>query len=196
MFAAATAALATSAAQTSTAQEGSSSPNEKLRVVVVGVNGRGTSHIGGFGKRKDCEIAAIVDVDEAVGNKRAEDIEKQFGNKPKVYIDMRKAFEDKSLHIASIATPNHWHALAAIWAIQAGKDVYVEKPVSHNVSEGRRIVEAARKYKKMVQCGTQSRSNPGMREAIDYIKAGKISEVKLARGRRSDPRAITMFRPA
>ncbi len=82
----------------------------------------------------------------------------------------------------SIATPNHWHALAAIWAMQAGKDVYVEKPVSHNVSEGRRIVEAARKYNKICQTGTQSRSTKGMREAIDYIHSGKIGEVKVARG--------------
>lgn len=188
MFAAATAALATSATQASFAQEGSSSPNEVLNVAVVGVNGRGMSHVGGFGKRKDCRIAAIVDVDEVVGNQKAEGIEKQFGYKPKVYIDMRKAYDDKSIDIASIATPNHWHALAAIWAIQAGKDVYVEKPVSHNVTEGRRLVEAARKYKKMVQCGTQSRSNPGMREAIDYIKSGKIGEVKLARGLCYKPR--------
>jgi predicted dehydrogenase len=95
---------------------------------------------------------------------------------------MRKCFEDKSIHIASIATPNHWHALSAIWAIQAGKDVYVEKPVSHNVTEGRRIVEAARKYNRIVQTGTQSRSNPGMRQAIEFMHGGGIGEVKLARG--------------
>lgn len=167
---------------------GSSSPNEKLRVAVVGVNGRGGSHIAGFGGRKDCEIAAIVDVDEEVGGKKVEGIEKSYGYKPVLYTDMRKMLEDKTIDIVSIATPNHWHALAAIWAIQAGKDVYVEKPVSHNVSEGRRVVEAARKYKKICQCGTQSRSNPGMREAIAFIHEGGIGEMNHARGLCYKPR--------
>jgi predicted dehydrogenase len=182
MFAVAAAALAQQASRVAYAQEASSSPSEKLRVAVIGVNGRGGSHVSGFGQRKDCEIAAIVDVDEVVAQKKAEAVEKQYGNKPKVYADMRQAFDDKTIHIASIATPNHWHALAAIWAVQAGKDVYVEKPVSHNVSEGRRIVEAARKYNRIVQTGTQSRSNPGMREAIQFIHDGKLGEVKVARG--------------
>lgn len=189
LFAAAAASLAGTVTPAAwSAEEETVSRGEKLRVAVVGVNGRGGSHIAGFGKRKDCEIAAIVDVDEAVGQRVAEGIEKTYGYKPKVYVDMRKCFEDPSIHIASIATPNHWHALSAIWAIQAGKDVYVEKPVSHNVSEGRRIVEAARKYNKIVQTGTQSRSNPGMREAIDYIKTGKLGEVKVARGLCYKPR--------
>lgn len=155
---------------------------DKLRVAVVGVKGRGGSHIGGFGKHPECEIAALVDVDETYLNNRADEIEKNFGKRPTLYSDMRKCFEDKSIDIVSIATPNHWHSLAAIWAIQAGKDVYVEKPVSHNVSEGRRVVEAARKYKKIVQTGTQSRSNPGMRELMAAVHGGKIGEVKLARG--------------
>jgi len=189
MFAAAAAALAQPSVRTVYGQEKAGDANSKLRVVVIGVNGRGTSHIGGFGGRKDCELAAIVDVDEVVAQRRAEEIEKKYGYKPTVYTDMRKAFEDKTIDIASIATPNHWHALAAIWAIQAGKDVYVEKPVSHNVSEGRRIVEAARKYNRICQCGTQSRSNPGMREAIRYIHDGKLGEVKLARGLCYKPRA-------
>jgi predicted dehydrogenase len=185
MFATAAAALAGKTSRAFAADEQS---GEKLRVAVVGVNGRGGSHISGFGDRKDCEIAAIVDADEVVGNRKADDIEKRFGKRPEVYLDMRKCFEDKSIHIVSIATPNHWHALSAIWAIQAGKDVYVEKPVSHNVSEGRRIVEAARKYNRIVQTGTQSRSNPGMREAIEFMHKGGIGEVKLARGLCYKPR--------
>ncbi len=188
MFAAATAALAGRSARSFAAEETAPGSAEILRVAVVGVNGRGGSHIDGFGKRKDCVIAAIVDVDEVVGNKRADEIEKRFGKRPTVYTDMRKCFEDKSIHIASIATPNHWHSLAAIWAIQAGKDVYVEKPVSHNVFEGRQLVEAARKYQKIVQTGTQSRSNPGMRELIQLIHDGGIGEVKLARGLCYKPR--------
>lgn len=185
MFAAAAAAIST---QTSRVFADNDGRDEKLRVACVGVNGRGGSHIAEFGSRKDCEIAAIVDVDEVVGNRKADEIEKRFGKRPAVFQDMRKCFEDKTIHIASIATPNHWHALAAIWAIQAGKDVYVEKPVSHNVSEGRRIVEAARKYNRIVQTGTQSRSNPGMREAIAFMHQGGIGEVKLARGLCYKPR--------
>ena len=155
---------------------------QKFRVAVVGVKGRGGSHIAGFSKREDCEIAALVDVDETFLNSRADEIEKATGKRPTLYADMRKCFEDKTIDIVSIATPNHWHSLAAIWAIQAGKDVYVEKPVSHNVSEGRRVVEAARKYNRIVQTGTQSRSNPGMRELMAFVHKGGIGEVKLARG--------------
>ncbi len=185
MFATAAAALAGQTRRSYAVEDGQA---EILRVAVVGVNGRGGSHIAEFGGRKDCEIAAIVDADEVVGNRKADEIEKRFGKRPTVYLDMRKCFEDKSIHVASIATPNHWHALSAIWAIQAGKDVYVEKPVSHNVTEGRRIVEAARKYKRIVQTGTQSRSNPGMREAIAFMHNGGIGEVKLARGLCYKPR--------
>jgi predicted dehydrogenase len=162
--------------------------SDKLRVAIVGVKGRGGSHIGGYIERPDCEIVALVDVDETFLNLRADEIEKKTGKRPTLYSDMRKCFEDKSIHIVSIATPNHWHSLAAIWAIQAGKDVYVEKPVSHNVSEGRRVVEAARKYNRIVQTGTQSRSNPGMREAISFLHQGGIGEVKLARGLCYKPR--------
>src|SRR5690606_2003426 len=110
-------------------------PNERVRVAVLGLNGRGGSHVNGFSGRNNCEVAAIIDPDEAVGQKAAEAIYKKTGTRPEVFLDMRKAFEDPNLHVASIATPNHWHSLAAIWAMQAGKDVYVEKPVSHNVWE-------------------------------------------------------------
>jgi predicted dehydrogenase len=162
------------------------SPNERLSVAVVGANGRGNSHIGALAAgrgRKETIITHLVDVDSKVGNKRADEIEKkQDGHRPKVFEDMRQVFDDKSIDIVTIATPNHWHSLAAIWAMQAGKDVYVEKPVSHNVSEGRRAVEAARKYKRICQTGTQCRSNPGMREFMEYVQSGKIGEVKVGRG--------------
>src|SRR4029434_562996 len=94
----------------------------------------------------------------------------------------RKLLENKNIDVISIATPNHWHSLAAIWAIQAGKDVYVEKPVSHNVWEGRKMVEAAEKYGRIVQTGTQSRSNMALREALDWAKAGNLGKIKIARG--------------
>jgi predicted dehydrogenase len=160
----------------------SSSPNERLNVCVMGVNGRGGSHVGAFKGGKDTRITHICDVDGSVGGRVCDAIEKDTGHRPQLVPDIRKALEDKSLNIVSIATPNHWHSLGAIWAMQAGKDVYVEKPVSHNVSEGRRAVEVARKYKQICQTGTQSRSNPGMRQAIEFLRAGKIGEIKVARG--------------
>ncbi len=161
----------------------SKSPNEKLGVAVVGVRGRGGSHIGAFAGRRDTEILYICDADKDIGSKRAVEVGKrQLGRVPTFEEDIRKVLEDDRVDIVSIATPNHWHALGAIWALQAGKDVYVEKPVSHNVSEGRRVVEAARKYNKICQTGTQSRSNPGMIESIQYLHAGKLGDVRLARG--------------
>ena len=160
----------------------STSAGEKLSVACVGVRGRGGSHLGAFAGRSDTEVTYVCDVDEKVVNSRADGVKSRQGKRPKTTKDMREIFEDKSVDIVSFATPNHWHALGAIWALQAGKDVYVEKPVSHNVSEGRRIVEAARKYKRICQCGTQSRSNPGMQEGIAFIQAGKIGRVDLARG--------------
>ncbi len=115
-------------------------------MAIVGVGGRGGDHIDEFLINPNTEIAYIVDADEKIGRQRAEAVGKKQGRVPKVVQDMRVAFDDKSVDIVSTATPNHWHALAAIWAMQAGKDVYVEKPVSHNVSEGRRMVETARKH--------------------------------------------------
>lgn len=184
MFAAASAAaLGASIPHLSAAESESSSPNEKLRVALLGVNGRGQSHLSAFTGRKDTEVVAIVDPDESVGMKKGVgNVYKKTNKKPAYYKDLRKAFDDQKIDIVSIATPNHWHALGAIWAIQSGKDVYCEKPVSHNVSEGRRIVEAARKYNKIVQTGTQCRSQPGLIDAVKFVKDGGIGEVKLARG--------------
>jgi len=187
---AATAALAGSAmAAPLFAEQASNSPNETLRVAVLGVNGRGQDHLNGFEKRPGCEVAAIVDPDETVGRtKGVARVESKTGKKPAYYADLRKVLDDPSIDVISIATPNHWHSLAAIWAMQAGKDVYVEKPVSHNVSEGRRAVQAARKYNKICQTGTQCRSMGGTIQAIEYVKSGKIGEVKLARGLCYKPR--------
>jgi len=190
MFAAAAAVTATSTGQLFAEDDDqSSSPNERLSVAVVGVKGRGGSHLGAFSGRKDTQVNYICDVDSEVGMKRVKEVAKrQGGREPKYVKDIREVLEDKSVDIVSIATPNHWHALGAIWSIQAGKDVYVEKPVSHNVSEGRRIVEAARKHKKICQTGTQSRSNSGMINAIKAVHDGDIGECKLARGLCYKPR--------
>ena len=183
LFAAAAAATAGSVASAPVFAAGSKSPNERLRVAVLGVRSRGQSHLDGFFKRSDVEVAAVVDPDEAIGqSKGVERVEKETGSKPTYYKDPRQAMDDGSIDIITIATPNHWHSLAAIWAVQAGKDVYCEKPVSHNVSEGRRAVQAARKYDKIVQTGTQCRSMPATIEAIEFVKSGGIGDVKLARG--------------
>ncbi|MGE3313693.1 MAG: Gfo/Idh/MocA family protein [Planctomycetaceae bacterium] len=183
LFAAAAAAAAGNVAAPVQAEDKqSNSPNERLRVAVVGVRGRGGEHLQEFTRRSDTEVAAIVDVDEAVGKGRVRDVEKKTGKAPTWYKDIRVALEDKTIDVITVATPNHWHSLAAIWAIQHGKDVYLEKPVSHNVSEGRRVVQAARKHKKIVQTGTQCRSSVGLIDAIAFLKSGGIGKVNLARG--------------
>jgi predicted dehydrogenase len=155
---------------------------DALQVAIIGCGGRGGEHISEYLAHADSQIAYVVDPDESAGRKRAEAIGKKQGATPKFVRDFRHALDDKSLHAVSIATPNHWHALAAIWSMQAGKDVYVEKPVSHNVSEGRRIVQVARKHDRICQAGTQCRSMKGTIDAVNYVKAGKIGEVRLARG--------------
>jgi predicted dehydrogenase len=162
--------------------------NDTLHVAVIGVRGRGREHVHGFAGAHNCVVTTICDVDEAVIGHAIKDAEKLQGKPAKYEQDLRRVMDDKSIDIVSIATPNHWHALAAIWAIQAGKDVYVEKPVSHNVSEGRRIVEAARKYNKICQTGTQSRSSDGIKKAMDFLHAGKLGKVKISRGLCYKPR--------
>jgi len=154
----------------------SKSPNEKLSVAVIGVRSRGGQHAQAFDSRDDCVVTYICDVDTAIGEKVAE----RFKSQPKFVQDLRRIFDDKSVDIVSIATPNHWHALAAIWAMQAGKDVYVEKPLSHNISEGRRMVQVARKYNRICQGGTQYRSAGANLAAAQYIREGKLGQIKLA----------------
>ena len=153
--------------------------NEGVRIATIGFNGRGENHIDCIGKVPGLKLVALCDADQKVLNTKGP---KSVGPEAR-YQDMRKIFEDKNIDAVSIATPNHWHSLAAIWAIQAGKDVYVEKPISHNVSEGRRVVEFARKYGKMVQAGTQSRaSREGIAQAVEYVQSGKLGKIKIARG--------------
>jgi predicted dehydrogenase len=155
---------------------------DKLRVAVVGVRGRGMSHVSGFLGKNNCEITTVCDCDEAVIGSAMKAIEGKQGKAPKFEKDIRKVVADKDIDIVSIATPNHWHALMAVWAMENGKDVYCEKPATHNVHEGAIMTAAARKYKKICQVGTQSRSNPGMQEAIAHVRSGKIGKVDLAIG--------------
>jgi predicted dehydrogenase len=182
--AAATAAWNANPANLALAKEsaGSKSAAEKLSACCIGIGGRGGAHVSAYLDRNDCDITWIVDIDESFANKVADKIEKEKGHRPKVAADMREAFEDPSLDFVSIATPNHWHALSAIWAMQAGKDVYVEKPVSHNVSEGRRMVEVARKYNKICQTGTQSRSHKAMKQGMKFLHDGGLGKITVARG--------------
>lgn len=157
-------------------------PNDRIRVAVVGFNGQGGSHLRAYSKMADTEIATICDVDSALAERNVKLVETNQKTAPVFVQDIRRVLDDKNIDVITIATPNHWHSLASIWAIQAGKDVYVEKPVSHNVWEGRRVVDFARKHGKIVQTGTQSRSNEGMRQALDYIHSGKIGKVLISRG--------------
>src|SRR5262249_19191498 len=132
--------------------------NGDIRCAVVGFNGRGKNHIEAFSKMKGARLVALCDVDSAVLNKELQKTS-AGGAKVEGYTDIRKLLENKDIDVVTFATPHHWHALGAIWAAQAGKDVYVEKPASHNIWEGRKMVEAARKYNRMMQVGTQCRSS-------------------------------------
>ena len=155
--------------------------NDRVRVAVIGINGRGKDHISGFSKLENVEVAALCDVDNVVLQERAADFEKKNNKKVKTFQDLRKVYEYKDIDDVSIATPNHWHALAAIWACQAGKDVYVEKPGCHNIYEGRKLVEAATKYNRIVQHGVQLRSSVAIQEAIKHLREGLIGNVYMAR---------------
>jgi predicted dehydrogenase len=161
----------------------SGSTMERLGVAVVGVRGRGNTHLGFFAGRRDTRVLYVCDCDHQVGQSRVAQVAKrQGGSAPQFREDVRHVLDDPRVDIVTIATPHHWHALAAIWAMQAGKDVYVEKPVSHNVLEGRRMVEAARRYQRICQSGFQARSDPGTRRAIEFVQSGAIGSVRTARG--------------
>jgi predicted dehydrogenase len=181
---AATAALASGAGRSTLAADTATQartvgPNDKIRVAVIGTNGQGGAHVGEWLKNPDVDLVAICDCDPAAFTKHAAKF-KELSHPPRYEQDIRKLLEDKNIDAVSIATPNHWHALMAVWAMQAGKDVYVEKPCSHNVREGRVITQWARKLGRMCQMGVQSRSMTGMREALDFIHSGKIGKVSVA----------------
>jgi predicted dehydrogenase len=161
---------------------GMQSPNETVRVAVVGCGGRGGSHVNAWSSMKNVEVVALSDIDEShIGNK-LKGLESKGARKPTVYTDFRQLLENKEIDVVSLATPNHWHTLQTIWACQAGKDVYVEKPCSHNVFESQQIVAAARKYNRMVQQGSQSRSSPALKEAVQRLREGEFGDLYMARG--------------
>lgn len=158
--------------------------NDRINLGQIGVRNQGTVHINSWCGLKDSHnvrVKTICDTDEALWPKALKTISDKSGVKALTEWDMRKVFEDKEIDAVSIVIPNHWHALATIWALQAGKHVYVEKPCSHNIWEGRKMVEAARKYDKRVQCGLNNRSSKNVRDAIQFIHDGGIGEVFMAR---------------
>jgi predicted dehydrogenase len=156
--------------------------NGTINAAVIGLRGRGRDHIAAFAAQPNLRIAAVCDIDQDELARGAERVERSSGIKPKTYQDLRRVFDDKSIDVVTIATPNHWHALATIWACQAGKDVYVEKPACHEIWEGQRMVDAAHKYKRVVQCGMQARSLSHYKEAVRLVRGGTIGTVYMAKG--------------
>lgn len=165
--------------------------NERLRIAVAGVNGRGGSHISGWLEQPNVEIAYLIDPDRNVLGAKVKALEKKVAGKYecKGLADVRQALDDKNLDAISIAAPNHWHSLMTIWAAQAGKHVYVEKPMSHDVAEGRVALEAQKKYGVVVQHGTQSRSSASIAGLHEAIHQGKFGKLKISYGYACKPRA-------
>ena len=159
--------------------------NEEVRIAIVGLRSKGNQHIELFKKIPGVRIVALCDVDSQILAARAQE---HFGGKVDKHADYREVLDRKDVDAVCLATPNHWHALGAVWACQAGKDVYVEKPVSHNIWEGRQIVTAARKYQRIVQAGTQSRSSTGTQEFMADLHGGTYGKIKVARGLCYKPR--------
>ena len=162
--------------------------NDRIHVAVVGIRGRGRSHIRAYPKVPNVSIKTLCDVDANLFADRVKLLTELQDVTPGTERDMQRVFEDKDIDAVSFATPNHWHALGAIWACQAGKDVYVEKPSSHNIWEGRKMVVAARKYNRIVQVGFQSRSRQSIRQAIKFLHDGKLGDLYMARGLCFKPR--------
>src|SRR5712692_10007622 len=154
---------------------------EPVRVAIIGMGTRGTQLMRAFSQVSGVEIAAVVDPDGNRAEQAATWIFQKSGKRARVESDMRRVFDDKTIQAVMIATTNHWHALAALWAMQAGKDVYVEKPISHNFFEGQKLVEAARKYNCIVQGGTQRRSMGRFRKAVQLLHEGAIGDIYLAK---------------
>ena len=174
--------MSTAAVAAGAVTKGTASPNDTVRIACVGLNGQGKSHLKAYGKIPNVEIVAFCDIDENVLGARLKEFEAAGKKKPATHTDFRKMLEDKSIDAVSIATPNFHHTLQTIWACQAGKHVYVEKPCSHNMFETQQIVAAAKKYDRIVQHGTNSRSSPALKEAMQKLREGVIGDVYMARG--------------
>lgn len=156
--------------------------NDRINAAVLGVNGRGKNHISSLMNQENVQVTTLCDPDLKVLAKRKQEFSKKYNKSVALVQDLRNVMDNKDIDVVSIASPNHWHALSVIWACQAGKDVYVEKPGSHNLWEGRKMVEAAQKYDRIVQHGVQLRSSPAINEAVKLLREGYIGKVYMARG--------------
>ena len=156
-------------------------PGKKVVIAVAGVNSRGDAMARIFAQQPNCEVAYVCDVDERAMAKTIENVAKVQSTKPKAQKDFRKALEDKGVDALFIATPDHWHAPQAIIGCAMGKHVYVEKPISHNPREGELLIEAARKYNRIVQMGSQRRSGVGLMQMIADLRSGMIGNVYMAK---------------
>jgi predicted dehydrogenase len=156
--------------------------NDRVRVAICGLHGRGMDHVRNYAKIPNAEIAAVCDVDENILRRRTAQMESRGIRKPMTCVDVRELLDDKSIDAISVATPNHWHSLMGIWACQAGKDAYIEKPCCHNIWEGRQLVLAAERYNRVVQHGTQIRSATAIREGVQKLHDGMLGDLYMARG--------------
>ena len=156
--------------------------NDRVRVGICGIRGQGFEHVEAYSRMPNVEVAAVCDVDETILNGRLADMERMALPAPKTYADIRNLLDDKSIDAISIATPNHWHSLMGIWAVQAGKDVYIEKPCCHSLWEGQQLVRVAKKHNQIVQHGTNNRSAGAVIEGVEKMREGLIGDVYLARG--------------
>ncbi len=173
---------ASAAAAVSASRSRLTAANDKVNVAVIGLGGRGQAHMKAYSSLPDANIVALCDVDQSSLERGQQQVEKATGKKPTGYADMKQVFADKQVDAVSMPLPNHWHALATIWACQAGKDVYIEKPACFNVFEGEQMVATARKYNRMVQIGSQSRSMEHKIRAVKLLQDGVIGKVYLAKG--------------
>ncbi len=169
--------------------------NETIRVGVAGVNGRGVEHIRQFAGMEGVQVTYLIDPDTRIHESRARQVRDRGGNMPRTVQDIRVALQDRNLDAVSVATPNHWHTLITVWAAQAGKHVYVEKPCSHNVKEGRIAVETARRHNVIVQHGTQSRSDANWINTIAQVRSGRYGRLLISRALCYKPRWSIGTRP-
>ena len=157
--------------------------NDKINVAIIGLGGRGSNHLTIYPRLPDARVAGLCDIDQAARERAQATLQKiAGGEKAKEFEDMREAFADPGIDAVSIATPNHWHALATIWACHAGKDVYSEKPACYNIYEGLRMVQVASETKRMVQIGSQHRSMPFKIRAMEAMQGGLIGKIYMAKG--------------
>jgi predicted dehydrogenase len=163
-------------------------PSDELRVAVVGLNGRGVDHVDALRALPEVRVVALCDVDDLVLARESKRLREKGQPRIDVHADLRVLLERGDVDAISIASPNHWHALQTIWACQAGKDVYVEKPVTHAFAEGAPVVAAARKYGRIVQSGLQSRASPAIQDALQWLRAGNLGAIELVRGLCFKPR--------